>query len=452
MGRLPSTMKETRTQRFLSNRSVTRGYDGIKAVPQALIQDPTFVFRLSWKFTGPSVGARTALASSLQVVSDQRPAFFLDTNLWDVNVEHELWQALIALGKDVIVIPQVKAELGSWLSSHGDHPAARAILDPNGPFTLLELPTPWTPQWNTYAYYVSLLGLRRKALSLGEMLFAEQKGHEPSQGELISYVQKKLGERGLSLAYKRGAAIFPASSWLMHTDESLVYLAASFALSHGRPTVILTKDQDVLEQFYKLWWFLDTHYRAMLLADEYVGNPFRYLTESLPNLEETRNFFDLHNAILVRRGSDRMTAVLPRRFDFVAVECWHLGNGMTKAVFGAERMMNRLIDIKGSTGGLVSSKLGAGRNLHPWLPPLPLGERITDSMAVVRDRSFPITGSDARISVFDATHSMNTQERFSVFVPGDDSPLSSLWSPGPYGASVLPSVVPPRAVPGDRHA
>lgn len=39
------------------------------------------------------------------------------------------------------------------------------------------------------------------------------------------------------------------------TDESLVYFAAEHALRTGQQTVVLTKDQDVMEQFYKLWWF-----------------------------------------------------------------------------------------------------------------------------------------------------------------------------------------------------
>lgn len=445
-------MKETRTQRFLSGRSIKRGYDGESQVPSALLQDPTFVFRLSWKFSGPSVGMREALASSLSPDIEQRPVFFLDTNLWDVNVETELWQALIGLSKDIVVIPQVKTEVQGWLTTHENHLAARAMRGPDLPFTMLELPTPWTPAWDAYAYYVALLAMRRRVLKLGEILFTESKGRNPSHTELVDYVSKAFGERGLSLVYKRGASAPQASSWLMNTDESLVYLAAAFALAHGRSTVILTKDQDVLEQFYKLWWLLDTHYRAMLLANEHVHDPFRYPIESMPDFRETRGFFDMQNAILIRRGRDRMTAVLPKHFDFIPVECWHVAGAMTKAVFGAERQMNVLLDAKGRTGGLVSGRLGAGRNLHPWLPPLPLHERIADSIAVARDRSFPVVGSNAQIGAFDITHAVNTQERFSVFVTEkDESFPSPLWTNGPLGAKVVlnqvlnPSAGVPRA-------
>ena len=42
------------------------------------------------------------------------------------------------------------------------------------------------------------------------------------------------------------------------TDEWLVCLAFTTAITTGREVVILTKDADILEQSYKLQWLLDT--------------------------------------------------------------------------------------------------------------------------------------------------------------------------------------------------
>jgi hypothetical protein len=50
-------------------------------------------------------------------------------------------------------------------------------------------------------------------------------------------VQRHLGPRGFLLASK-GFSELP-------TDEALVYLAVEYALSTGRPTIILTGDADV---------------------------------------------------------------------------------------------------------------------------------------------------------------------------------------------------------------
>jgi hypothetical protein len=200
------------------------------------------------------------------------------------------------------------------------------------------------------------------------------------------------------------------------TDESLVYFAAAHAISTGRPTVVLTKDQDVLEQFYKLWWFLDTHYRGMLMANEYARDPLRFRLHCLPDLPQVRMAFELDDGMLLERGAGRMDAVLPRGFDFVSSECWLVGSTVTRLVFGAERQMCRLLEVKGATGGLVSSQL-RGRNLHPWLAPLPLGRRLIDSAAIVRDRALPIRGSRAAVGVFDLWHSVNTIERFHHLLP-----------------------------------
>jgi hypothetical protein len=232
-------------------------------------------------------------------------------------------------------------------------------------------------------------------------------------------------ERGRALAHKDGHPV-ALDKWA--TDESLVYLAAAHALETGRPTVILTKDQDVLEQFYKLWWFLDTHYRAMLMAEHYAQNRFAFPIEPFPDVRHAQKLFDLRNGLLVDMGPRRMNAVLPRRPTFVSVECWLVGKEMTRLVFGAETEMYRLLKIKGATGGLVSDQL-EGRNLHPWLVPLPLGDKIAECVGVVYDRTVEAAGSRARVGMFDITHAVNNHERFSSLRANPGLSETRLWTP-----------------------
>jgi hypothetical protein len=412
-------MKQLRTVRFLTDRSSRKsGHDGELITPRHADDPTTFVRRLTYKVRQSTESARDELAASIAREQPRESAhFFVDTNMWDATLEDEVWDALIARGPDVVVIPQVRNELGNWLASHSGHRSARALMAHPCPFTLLDLPEPWSADWDAYAYYVSLLGIRRKITTVAASMFEAANGRPPSAAELVVHIQRLGGERALGLVYKNGRLVRP-EPWINFTDESLVYFAALSALTSGRPSVILTKDQDVVEQFYKFCWFLDTHYRAALLAEEHSRDPLAYPILAFPDSVQAWNFFDRQDALLIERGTDRMNAVLPHSFDFVTVECWHVGRFLTRLVFGAERQMKKVIDVKGFTGGLVSDKL-RGRNLHPWLPPVPLGRRIADSMAIVHDHAVPIVASNARLGLFDATHAINTNERFSSLRPSD---------------------------------
>lgn len=70
----------------------------------------------------------------------------------------------------------------------------------------------------------------------------------------------------------------------------------------GREVVILTKDEDIQEQFYKLQWLLDTHYRGMLLADMYASDPSRFVTQPMPiDNPEFGAMFEGDDNVLVER-------------------------------------------------------------------------------------------------------------------------------------------------------
>jgi len=278
-----------------------------------------------------------------------------------------------------------------------------------------------------YLYYVYLLQMRRNAFMAFREKLRRSMGGEPSMGDVSSAVQRALGERGLALVRKNRKSTL-GDKWA--TDESLVVLAALHALKTGQPTVVLTRDQDVLEQFYKLWWFLDGHYRAMLMADRYADDPLAFRMHPLPDHPRTKSLFESTRSLLSELGSDRLTSVLPKRCDFVSAECWLIGDRFTRLIFGAERQMARLIEVKGSTGGLVSDRLD-GRNLHPLLAGLPVGVRLADSVAIVRDHGVILNDGTTKVGYYDLEHSINTLEVGSIHVPVSKE-RQRLWLPRHY--------------------
>ena len=160
---------------------------------------------MTFKITHSIAGRAYGLAETINNAQAHKgPTFFLDANIWDVTVDPELWRALISRGSDVFVIPQIKSELGNWLRSHPDHIATQALLSSPSQFTLMSLPLSGTADWDTYAYYVALLAIRRHIGFVARAMFQEARGREPSKSELIGQIQKIGGERALGLAYKHG--------------------------------------------------------------------------------------------------------------------------------------------------------------------------------------------------------------------------------------------------------
>jgi hypothetical protein len=226
---------------------------------------------------------------------------------------------------------------------------------------------------------------------------------------LRATAQRLFGERGFLLANKGDAARGKANRF---TDELLVYGAVAHSILSGEPVILLTKDEDLVEQTYKLTWLLDTHYRSMLFADAYIRNFGSFTVRPFPDLTGSLSeIFDSGNNVLVRKPKGIETDILPRHFDFVPFSCWVVGEYFSKFSFGAERQLERLLRVKGETGGLNTSGLGE-RNCHFWLAPCELPSDLRDCAAVVHDRrvSFGVTGVD--IAMLDAHQSLFTGEQF----------------------------------------
>jgi len=180
--------------------------------------------------------------------------------------------------------------------------------------------------------------------------------------------------------------------------------------------VILSKDEDILEQFYKLQWLLDTHYRAMLLADAYAAEPSRFVTHPVPeDCVDLNEMFEHNDGLLVERPpwliGGHAAPILPPYYRPVIVHCWIVGEKATSMAFCAEREMERLLLTKAATGGLNTYKFGE-KNLHLWLAPLKVTERLRGCAAILRDKRTRSESGLTEIPLFDANQAVYCGERF----------------------------------------
>jgi hypothetical protein len=382
-------------------------------MPSRQANDPTFVPRLGFKPTEGAIDLRNIGRSLAEAPDDV--AIFLDNNIWDLAMDPDLWPALLSRKRGVYVIPGVRSELEPWRLRHPDFIGSRAVSERTAPIELLGVPTDEIDRC-ALNYYASLLLQRRRAFEYFAARFVELHGREPTQNETVEGVQRVFGERALLMAFKDGKVVTPDPR---ATDEYLVCAAAAHGLATGEPTIILTRDQDVLEQFYKLWWFLDTHYRAMLLADEYADDKMAYDHHAIPTTEHTRSQFELRDdEFLLDMGNDRMQRCLPADFTFVSEECWLVQkDALTKMTFGAETNMHRLWRTKGETRGRVSNRIGE-RNLHAYLGATLLEavnpHIIANCVGVVRDRVLKVQDS-VTIPLIDILYALFSKERFTRF-------------------------------------
>jgi hypothetical protein len=386
--------------------------DGTEEVPPHLHDDPTWVHRLGFK---PSDGtiSLTDLAVSIAGLPTSS-AVFLDNNIWDLRFENDVWPALLATDAKVYMIPSVRLELEPWRVRHPSFIGSAAVTKGEN-LILLDLPEEG-PNRAVFTYYVSLLRQRRNAFGFYSSRFKEIRGRDPSQQELVEGVQRIYGQRGLGLV-RKGGQNNGSDKWF--ADEALVFSAAWHSLCTGEPAIVLTQDQDVLEQFYKLWWFIDTHYRGMLMAKEYAAEPNRYPRSALPETAVTKTFFNLSESFMINRGSGRMREVLPKSCSPVVPECWLLNptrGSLTRLAFCAEVEMIQLLQEKGATGGLVSSSLD-GHNLHPYLGGTFLETVdpaiVRDCIAIVEDSSIEVDNGSTRLAHLDITYALFNNERFT---------------------------------------
>ena len=371
------------------------------------------MYRLTWR-CGPQ--KPIDWDETLTALSAERNlAVFCDNSAFDDGMPPELWEVLLSGPGRLVLTERVIGELRPWLKKRLDHPVAAAIRDDHSGLGERKEPRPGESGRRVFDYYMALLVVRRDAVEILRRRFRQEHGRDPRPDEdraLADEVQKDLGQRGRLIATK------PAGSF---TDEALVYLAVEHALSTGRQTLILTRDADVEEQFFKLLWLVDTHYRGMLLADSYIERFGTYRTYPVLDsvLDDPNGPFEPHDALIIERDL-HLLDVLPKGPHCVGISCLNAGVYGCQLSFMAETEMARLLRIKDETGGLSTDRL-QGRNMHASIVPIRVGG--TEGCgAMVFDRRLPVGSTGVSVAKLDVAQALIPCEQHASLVPVAASP------------------------------
>ncbi len=384
---MPEKARLTRTTRHLTKSGHSDGEVFTIRAPD----EPSFVPRLCWAAMLEKVEYDAAdLCAGLAAAKDV--AFFCDNSIFDDQTPDETWPSLFGSAAEVFLTPRIEEELRPWLDRRSSHPVARAIDE-----SRLDVLTAadWSKaQQQAFIHYTNLLAMRKRSMIWGEIEFERRHGRHPKDSdanEVRSLVQRATGERGFLFA-RKGAQERRRTGRLSFADEELVYSAVAHALQTGRQTIILTKDEDLLDQFYRLVYLLDTHYRSMLIAAVYAENFPEFRTYPIPHRDEWAEAFEKDSGVLVQRRESFPVDVLPTSFGFVAISCWLIGERYQRLTFGAETEMNEMLEVKGRTLGKNTDRLGT-RNCHLSMMSFSSpGPGIPMCFAVAEDRTVEIAG------------------------------------------------------------
>lgn len=186
--------------------------------------------------------------------------------------------------------------------------------------------------------------------------------------------------------------------------------------------MLLSKDDDIHEQFYKLTWLLDTHYRGMLLASRFWADS-RYFAVAKPpaNSIYIHEFFEASQCSIVRFGENTLRTLLPRQFVPAKVISVNARTALSTLSFDLENEMVALLTKKAVSAGLNTDLFG-GANCHFWLYPadVPVYAR---SALIGPDKRIAVNAN--RIPLHDINQAISTGERRKIAI----SPAFPLWLP-----------------------
>jgi hypothetical protein len=372
---------------------------------------------LSWHIDHEKRDATAeGIARQLDLAVMPHTLFFIDTNFYSNPVDDAIWYALAK--RDVVIPPLIRMELQPWIDKGTTNDAmrrrVRAAVNSGGQRIHFD-DIDEVLKAHAYSYYETLLALRRVEGRGIALKMSQELGREPTNDEFSRVAQPKLGDRGQRIA-RKGWKEWGKSNYL--ADEQLVIMAFLTALLSGNYVIILTRDHDIMEQFGKLHYLIDHHYRAMLLADMISRNPEAHEKKFLRDLPGRfpPRFVGEDDYLVdsnLPKSWDDLPSSDPRT---VTIECWWFGDGPSQLKvaamqYCAKMEMKRLLEIKARTGGLNTDKL-AGKNCH--IRPILKGEGDSGRWgAIVEDRLGDVSLLDAVVAEHDALMALQSQERYS---------------------------------------
>ncbi len=375
--------------------------------------------RLGWRFPIKRSWTAEWLAKTIELCSSRHSLFFVDTCFFTKPLEDIVWEAL--LERDIVITPLVLYELQPWL----DNPKCnkmmrdevkRAVNHSHPRIHINELDE--VILRHGFSYYADLLTLRKLHGFIIANEFQKRNGRPPNKDEFNGLAFRAFGERGALIA-RKGWDDFGKHNCC--ADEELAVTAALSALISGNDVTILTRDHDILEQFYKLLFLIETHYKSMLSADRYASNPSAFLSMPIPNGDHFgdpfRRFVGGYD-LLLESDSDPVLGwrdLLPEERRDVHLQCLWFSGGPSQLVFeslefNADEDMRRLLEIKGRTGGMNTDMLD-DRNCHAWA--YPDNHNLGGLAAVAVDRKFKVHEGREH-SVLDMIFALLCVERFEL--------------------------------------
>ena len=269
----------------------------------------------------------------LRVISGH--TFFLDTCfLTAEEIPARFWKSIYRF--KVGIVPLIEYELQDWLNSPNNNSyirdsflRAKSSDDPHLEFLdALDLKSSLGAG---AMHYIKLLALRKQVYTIVRKTLENDLGRVPSKEELQSRVQRYVSDRGMTLAKK---GILDAQKPNFMADESLLVRGFLYALETGHDVTILTRDRDLLEQFYKLQYLVDTHYRSQLMAKSYHEQPLNF-HEYVMESDGANTAFESCKLLHMPAGMDNR--VLPREYQFANVHVDYVGESKGSKTFSSYR-------------------------------------------------------------------------------------------------------------------
>ncbi len=365
--------------------------DGIRFVQGPLEQHS----RLAFLWDGPYLYDPEEFARLIRV--NPGVVYFCDSTQFIGPTHHAVWDALLA-DKRIAITPPVFEELKTWLENPKENLRVHQEIvasydgDENAPIGWVRITKPELA--SVCEYYGNLLGFRKDMFEFAQAKLEEELGRTPTNEEVSNHCQQ-VGSPRAQLLGRQGAQAKVAAH--KFNDEFLVVTAVLFSIVTGREIAIVTSDEAVLDQFCKLFWLIDTHYRSMLIADRYVANPLEFPTARANNPH--KQGFEDERLLLLRKPSASLREVLPRDYTPIELHCFLIQKTFTHVRYFAENGMRRLFDVKARTNGLSSDQLD-GRNCHVFLGNM-LADKIGNWAAIGFDQhvTTPLGMKIARVDI-----------------------------------------------------
>lgn len=359
----------------------------------------------------PIVVTYEELAEQISAISYGQHAFYLDTCFFRAHeVPKCFWDSVLA--HKIVITPGVWAELAGWIEKGMPNKyilerllAAKQTSDSAIEFE--PLLANHTPEQKGAIYYLGLLGIRKHARDLVFHALSKKLEREPTESEVELEVRSVVQDRGMKLA-NEGLRLRGKDN--LYVDESIIVRSFFRTITTRTESHILTRDKDLFEQFFKLQYLIDTHYRSMLIAKAYAAQPLNFIEENISPESPIAQGFESARVLFRPAGMEQR--VLPLNPTFTNVYLSRFSDSkeplQLQAVrFHAETEITELFRVKGITGGLNTSELN-GDNLHICATP---GRTLDGYSTVIGKDRFVLSRDGFNLSVVDVDMALKRFEQ-----------------------------------------